>query len=408
MDASEESRRSESRTAARARELLVLATMLAVVLWTIFIVDVSSETTRGRLSGLYIGTDFVNFYTLAHVGHSGNYAALASQEAFHAEQVRVLPDSVDTHYPPVYPPQVMLMLTPMARLSYWHAYLTLLGISLGIYGLVVWGWARRCAALRRWPWQVTAAAIASPALWLLVLHGQISAWALLVLFLTWRALDADWYWVAGLALGLLAYKPPLLVPAVALCILAREWRVAAGACVGAAAFAAAAVPWVGVPVMQMYGSYLLELARAPDQVASNPLLMHSLRTLWARLLPPLPATVAYALSAGAVLLVAASAWRRASTRVDQIAIMGAVIVLVSPHLFVYDLLLLTPLVLASADRALRRPAFRVRGLTYAGYFSPLWGVPLAAAGFQASTIALGAWFVAFTRLGSKDDANEPD
>src|SRR4249919_540887 len=100
-----------SRTAARARELLVLATMMAVALWAVLFVDASSGTTRGRISGLPIGTDFVYFYTLADVGRRGAYDALASLEAFRTEQLRLLPDTADTPYPPVYPPQLALLLS---------------------------------------------------------------------------------------------------------------------------------------------------------------------------------------------------------------------------------------------------------------------------------------------------------
>ena len=103
------------RSAARARELLVVASIIACVLWGLTGFDLSSGTHRGRLSGLPIGTDFVQFYAMAHVGRSGRYEVLASFESFRAEQQRLLPSAADTFYPPVYPPQVALVMSPLAR-----------------------------------------------------------------------------------------------------------------------------------------------------------------------------------------------------------------------------------------------------------------------------------------------------
>ena len=74
----------------------------------------------------------------------------------------------------------------------------------------------------------------------------------------------------------------------------------------------------------------------------------------------------------------------------------------SPHLFAYDLLILTPLVVASADCMLAAPQRRWLGrLTYLGFLAPLWGVPLAALGLQVSTPVLLAWIVAFAAVAQE-------
>ena len=379
------------RAAARAREVFVLATMMAAVLWTVGIINKSNLLGPAPLS------DFVQFYTLAQIGRSANYQALESNDAFFAEQLRVLPESAATPFPPVYPPQIMLLVTPLARLGYWPAFLTLTLTTMLGFGAIVWQMARECPHLRPWPWQVGAVAVASPTLWSLVWQGQISVLALLSLYLSWRALRANWPWLGGAALGMLAYKAPLLVPALALCVFGREWRMFGGALVVAIAQYAVAIPWVGVSVVQQYGLHLLQLAAAPDQLAGNPLLMHSLRTLWSGLLPAGAATVAYASSALAVLIAAAAAWPRLDNPLHKLAVIGATIVLTSPHLYAYDLVLLVPLTLASADLVVaNRAAGSLRPLTYIGYFVPLWSIPAAQLGLQASTIALAAWLWVFT------------
>jgi hypothetical protein len=380
-----------ARTHTRARELLVLASVAAAVLWGIFLLDATSGTSRGRVSGLPIGTDFIQFYTLAHIGRDGRYDALGSFERFRAEQLRVLPDTADTPYPPVYPPQVAKALSPLAALPYFAAYLVWVGVTAGLYAGCVRLMARATPAFRPWPWQVAAIAAANPALWFVALHGQFSVVPLLALVGAWYALERRRPWLAGLALGILGVKPSLFVPAVALCVFAGEWRLAAGAVLGAASHYLAIVPWGGTVSLERYVGVTLTLLRSPDLVASNPPLMHSLRTFWSAWLPGGLATAAYGLSSVATLVYAAVAWRRMGTSLERIGLLGLVVVLVSPHLFSYDLLLLTPLIVASAAILTDSPARRLRRWTIASYLAPLWGLPVAAAGAQLSTLALVAW-----------------
>ena len=396
------------RSAARARELLVVASIIASVLWGLTGFDLSSGTLRGRLSGLPIGTDFVQFYAMAHVGRSGRYEVLASFESFRAEQQRPLPSAADTFYPPVYPPQVALVMSPLARLSYGHAYLAWIGATLLLYGGSVALMLRRCIHLRSWPRQVAAVAVASPALWLVVMHGQVSAVALLALVGMWLALRARRPWVAGVALGLLAFKPSLFVPALILLVASGEWRMAAGASLGAVVQYGLVIPWAGVNALLQYVAITLELLRSPDLVASNPPLMHSLRTFWTGLVPTTVASLAYGVTAIVVVAHSAVAWRRISDALARTAIMSAVVALTSPHLFAYDLLILTPLLLASSERVVAMPEQKaLRSLAYAGFFVPVLGIPISALGLQASSVALWAWLVAFASV-SGQAAQPPD
>lgn len=388
--------------AARARELLVQATIVACMIWGLTAFDASSGPGRGRLSGLPIGTDFVNFYAMAHIGQSGRYEDLASFESFRAEQQRLVPGAADTPYPPVYPPQVALVMSPLARLSYGHAYLAWIGVTLVLYGASVAMMLRGCPHVRLWPRQVAAIAVASPALWLVVMHGQVSAVGLVALVGMWLALRARRPWVAGGALGLLAFKPSLFVPALILLAASGEWRMAAGASLGAVVQYALVIPWAGVSALLQYVAITLDLLRSPDLVASNPPLMHSLRTFWAGLVRPPIAPLAYGVTAIVVVGCSAVAWRRLSDALARTAIMSVVVVLTSPHLFAYDLLILTPLLLASSERVVAMPEQKaLRVLAYAGFFVPAVAIPISALGFQASSVVLAAWLVAFASASSQ-------
>ena len=384
---------------ARARELLVIASMMAVALWGIALVDATSSSDRGRISGLPIGTDFVNFYTLAHIGSHSRYQVLATLDTFHAEQVRILPGSNPILYPPVYPPQVALLLSPLAYLTYWQAYFVWVVVSLALYGVVVWRFARGTPLLAAWPWQVAAVAAASPALWFVALHGQLSVLALAALATAWAALRHDRpsrEWLAGSALALMAFKPSLYVPALALLLAAREWRAASGMVASTLVLLFASLPLVGVESVSQYLSYTLGVLAAPDQVATNPPLMHSLRTFWSRLLSAPLATTMYGMTAALVVGYGATQWRRSQTALQKIGLLSLVVVLAAPHLFAYDLVILTPLFMASAEQLLRPHAQNwLRMLTCVNFFSPLWGVPATLLGVQASTVVLAAWLVSF-------------
>jgi hypothetical protein len=92
---------------------------------------------------------------------------------------------------------------------------------------------------------------------------------------------------------------------------------------------------------------------------------------------PSVARALYLVSAAGVLFLAWRAWRRNSDAGLKIAAVLLTTVLISPHLYVYDLLILAPALLVLADRALRFDPPPVPGLyVMLCYALPLLG-PLA-------------------------------
>jgi hypothetical protein len=388
----------DARTAARQRELLVLAMILAAVLWGLTLFDASGDGRRGRLSGLPIGTDFVAFYTYAKIGLTGQFQDLTSFASFFAAQVALVPVSIDTPHPPLYPPQLALLLSPLALLTYGWALLAMSTITISGYVWIARRIAAGCPHIAQWPWHVAAISLGSPALWLLVLHGQISLLALVALYAAWEALRRGRNYAGGIALGLLAYKVSLFAPILALCVLAREWRIVGGALAAAVCQFAFALPWVGLSGLTTYVTSIQAVATQPDLIAAKPILMHSLRTFWTALLPSALAVAAYVASALGVLVVAAAAWRRSSqSPLNRIGLASIVSVLVSPHLYVYDLVVLAPFIIASAETALAGRTRSLRLWSTSGYLAPLWSIPFAAAGLHASTIVFVMWLVVFCR-----------
>jgi len=117
--------------------------------------------------------------------------------------------------------------------------------------------------------------------------------------------------------------------------------------------------------------------------------MHSLRSFWVLLLPwPTLALVFYVLASTVVLIIAAASWRtRGDLAVRFSALMFAA-VLINPHLFVYDLLVLAPALFLLADWLLghaNHPAFApLSVLIYLAFILPLLGPLTVWTHFQLS------------------------
>lgn len=384
-----------TRAERRARETLVLGSMLFVFTWTIEV-----------LAGPHY-SDFVVFYTMGHVAAAGDFIALTSDAALQAWQRDLLPASVSTPYPSVYPPQIALLMRPFAALPYWPGHGVLVALSVATCVFTTGRMAATLPRLARWPRQVAVLTAASPLVWALVIMGQISALALAALWAAWLALHAERRWLAGAALGVLAYKAPLFVVAAAVVLLAGEWAMVMAAVAAAATQYVVAIPFVGIGVVTDYLLRLLQLAAAPDRLAEKFLMQHSSRVFWTALLPAAVANAAYVVTGAATVLGSAWAWRRLPDPLHRVAILGTAIVLASPHLFAYDLVLLFPLAVASAELVLAGRGHRtLTWLMVAGCAAPMWSLPVALLNVQASTPVLAAWLVEFVRLAVRARADE--
>jgi hypothetical protein len=256
--------------------------------------------------------------------------------------------------------------------------------------------------LSPWPRPVVAATLAYPPLGYLVLDGQLSMLAAAALALALSALVRQSKVMAGLAIGLLGYKVSLFVPAVAVCLLAGEWTIAAAALAVAALQLGIVTPIVGVDVIRAYVVNTVDLMRSPDALARSPHLMASWRTFWSELLPPESARMAYLVSATATVALAAREWRRGAPPLKRIAMLALAIVLSAPHLYFYDLVILVPAFMNAAGTLVARRALTLRWCTWLSYFAAC-GAPLAGVTHvQPATLLLSAWMIALA--GAAPDA----
>src|SRR6266567_6736378 len=98
------------RRRAAARDLTLHATLLAVILWAAVGADLLSPGPFGRISRLQKGNDFVQFYTLASLVRSGDFESLEDDAQFRRAQRPYLAPGATRSYPPVYGPQIGVLL----------------------------------------------------------------------------------------------------------------------------------------------------------------------------------------------------------------------------------------------------------------------------------------------------------
>ncbi len=370
------------------------ATVLAVALWAFAVLDFATPSPYLRYSGSVKGTDFVQFYTAAAAAKRGAYEALVSAPLFNAEQVRLVPESGRQFYPPVYGPQVALVLEPLAAFGYYAAYAAWITITAALYALSLNRLLSLSAIHGLHTKLIVPLAAGFPPLWWVVVHGQLSAVALISLAAAGESLRHRRRSLAGASLGLLAYKPSLFVPALAVLLFAGEWRIALTATTVGLAQVVLVIPLVGADVVAAYGRNLVAALAAPELLATKPLHLHSFRSFWSALLPTPSAMAAYLATAASLSLAGGVAWNRTKDPLDRLAVLSAVVVLVSRHCYSYDLLVLAP-VFVWFGATLTRPgaappsAF-LKGILYLSFTVPLWAPLSALFRLQLSTLVITA------------------
>jgi hypothetical protein len=145
------------------------------------------------------------------------------------------------------------------------------------------------------------------------------------------------------------------------------------------------------------------------ELTATPSLMHSWRAFWVLLIPDSRVAVGMYLAAAAItVVVAAALWRSIREPSLRMTVLLIATVLASPHLYVYDMVILGPAWIWLIDWYLCTPAVpaSVARTLYAGYIAP--GLPAIAqvVHVQLSTLCLAAlmfWIRGSTRASAASD-----
>jgi Glycosyltransferase family 87 len=370
--------------------------------------------------------DFVHFYVQGVIALEKDAGALYDIDRMADIAQRVLPGGQRPMYPPVYGPQMALLFTPLAALPYVVAQNVWVAVTILVYAACVYAIWRVCPRLRDQPGTTLVLAAAAPPLHFVLGFVQVSVLGLACATVAFLALRADRPFLAGLAIGSLVYKPPLGIVAAFVFGLTAIWpaqsklardgierRLVAGAAMAIAVQLGVGALYWGPSILPEYIGALTRLPRFTTAMEPNKFHMHSWRAFFDLLgLPNAVASVAYGIAAAATAIGALIAWRTRAPLALRYAALLIATVLVDPHLYAYDLLLLVPAFLLLWDWILSQPERRIGDvfptatlipqrvrkwsfnttflwLVYICYLSPLFITLADLAGIQLSAPLLG-------------------
>jgi hypothetical protein len=379
------------------REIHAQLTILVIALWTVGAIEFSMP---GRILGDRVqarGADFAHFYSLARLSADGQLGGFADAELLRNVQIAAVPSSEQQWFPPAYGPQVALLLTPLGYLSYAQALVVWMVVTALVYLLIVKMIIDRAARLSEFRATARLAAIAFVPFWSLMLHGQLSIISVLLVTLAYRFLEAGRTAAAGIALGLMIYKPSLALPIWAVLLLSGQWAMLLTAALAAIAELSVGIVAAGPGSLDAYRRMLEQSGALALLLRAQPTELHSWHNFWLLLLPNHEATALtlYALTAALSIGLAALAWRRAESTATRLSALLLAAVLASPHLYTYDLVILMPAWLWLTDRFLADRNVRplVGWVLYVGYAAPLLGSATRVVPVQVSTLCYAALLV---------------
>jgi hypothetical protein len=385
---------------ARAAKFLTLrrvrthATLLAVCLWAVCAVDFLVPASFDRAANIKF-QDFLSFYISGKLIAQGRAADLYHNHDREAEMLAtihpidvaretVFPPSAHTpasvRLPNLYGPQFGLLFVPLARLPFLVAAQIWVALSLILFFACIHQVLRSCPSLIPYSRTVTLCAVAFPPLFHFFVRGQNSVLVLVCFTAAYLACRAHHDWLAGLALGFLIFKPQFLVAIPLVLLLSHAWKTFAGLVVAAGAQLAFTEIYFGPAVMRAYFDTLCHIQRVMDaaELSLAPIQMHSLRSFWSLLIPwPEPALALYVLSSIVIVGIVAAVWKSSAPLALRFSALTLAAVLVNPHLFVYDMLVVAPVLLLLVDWTLINPqhpsSAALRLLAYLAFALPLLG-----------------------------------
>jgi Glycosyltransferase family 87 len=375
------------------------AALLAVVVWMLYAANLTHPGLRDWF-GQVKAADFVHEYVLGKIALERNEPLLYDYQGQLQLSRLAIPGLAGESYLPIYAPQVSLLYSPFAMLPYlWAAALWML-FSAAMYAACCYAVWRTAPNLQGEGSTIAILALALPAFFNLIAFGQNSAIALCAFVLAYLALRSRKPFFAGMALGVLLYKPQLGIAAAVLFVLTLDWRLILGGLVTAASQLGIAWAYYGKICLLDYFHALRNLGQNAKLLEPKLFQMYSLRSFWQMLLPwPSVAFALYLVSAVIVLALLYRAWRSPGPLSLRYAAFLVATVLVDPHLTSYDLVVLAPAFLLIGDWILGNSAAaglgRTKWLLYLGYALPLFGPAIRDLHVQ---VAVPVFFLLFVAL----------
>ena len=332
------------------------AFVLALCLWGVCAVDFAIPGLFDRAGNIKF-QDFLQFYISARLINQGRSGQLFDQSHRRSGNANDYRRAHARAIPTVYGPQVGLLFTPLSeavipgRRAHLdsaqparHGRVLLSAVEI-MPGTAIAGSNRRDLRARL-----------STDLPFLCARANLRACCSSVFSAAYLAFRADSDWLAGMALGCLVFKPQVLVAIPLILLLSQAWKAVAGLALAAAAQFAFAAIYFGAAVMRAYFDTMLHMSRwlGISEIGPAHIQMHSLRSFFTLLIPwPDISLALYVVTSMAAIAIAAAVWKSSTALAVRFSALILASVLVNPHLFIYDLLVLAPAFLLLVDWMLR-------------------------------------------------------
>jgi len=160
-----------------------------------------------------MGGDFPMFYLSGKAVWEHRTADLYNLQANHHDLHQLFPGLASQSVLPYrYPPFVAMLLSPLAALPYSAALIVWIAFQIGC-GILAFAIARRELGILRSEWKqsLLIMSLGFPLVWEAILGGQASLLAVLIVVASEVLLRKKQWFLAGVILGLAAYKPPVLL-----------------------------------------------------------------------------------------------------------------------------------------------------------------------------------------------------
>jgi alpha-1,2-mannosyltransferase len=386
------------------QRIRAMAIILVFCLWSVCLVDYAKPGIIDRAGNIKF-QDFLQFPISARLIASGHADQLYDDQVLAREIHATIGRDTSVYLQYFYGPQVALPFIPLASLPFLAQAAIWVALSLLMYFVCIYLILKRCAALRPYRALVAICALAYPPLFHFFMRGQLSVVLLVCFTAAYLAFFLERDFLAGVTLGLLAFKPQFLVAIPLILLLAQAWKALAGVVISAATQLALTSLYFGRDVMQAYFARLLHSASHPGstELIFSPIQMHSLHSFWELLIPSRPGVWAlYVLTSFAVTGIAASIWKSSAPLALRFSALMFAAVLVNPHLYIYDLLALAPAFLLLTDWSLDNPLHSAKPaldvLLYLAFLLPLFGALAYWTHLQLSVVVFAALLGTLRRL----------
>lgn len=201
----------------------ILAIVIAVAMATYIGAGIGEtvDASTAGVDGPRLGGDYPAFYGAGSIFWDGDFDLLYDADRQELAQAGL---GLDGYLAFAYPPHVAAAYAPLGALPFQLSYFIHTALMAGAFVGALWMLSPVSPLLARWRIPLVAAGLTFYPLGVAIGGGQNASLTVLGLAAVWRGLHDDRQWLAGLAAGLMMYRPQYALAIIGLMFLSRHWQ----------------------------------------------------------------------------------------------------------------------------------------------------------------------------------------